>query len=497
MTYQVIIPMTGVGQRFVDAGYQELKPLIRIAEKTIIEHVLNMFKTADKVICIVSESHVQRDNLISEIQRLRPDAFIKQISAHKFGPGHAILEAQEYIDPTLPTLVSYCDWAGVWNIQEMLNQLTDHAGSILTYTGFHPHMMRSTKFAYVRKSGNLVIDIQEKKSYTDSPMDEEASSGCYGFATGSILIDELRAQIAGNESLNGEYYISLTYKNMLRNNRHVGTVQMEKFFQWGTPEDVQDWEYWNTAISSLPGSISGSIDAHNVILAAGKGTRIANIANESKPNLKIAGQYLWEYSAPSGLTFETTNVITRKEVELAIRNDVNVITIPKVTEGQAITAKIGIESIKECSPLSVNVLSSDNAFTPEIFWEILDASTRNEITVWTSNYYPLSHLKPKHYAWINLKDKAVIKKNNPPNFRDWELIIGNFTFSNRGLALSLINELMEKNIRVNGEYYLDSIIELAFERELNVGTINVPNFLAVGTPEEFLTYQYFRKDNLN
>jgi NDP-sugar pyrophosphorylase family protein len=497
MMYQVVIPMTGVGQRFVDAGYQELKPLIQIAEKTIIEHVLNMFKTADKVVCIVSENHAQRNNLISEILRLRPDALIKQISAHKLGPGHAILEAQEFIEQSLPTLVAYCDWGGEWNIQEMLNQLTNHSGSILTYTGFHPHMMRSTKFAYVRKSGDLVIDIQEKESFTDSPMDEEASSGCYGFATGALLIDELRTQIARNENLNGEYYISLTYKNMLRNNKHVGTVLMKKFYQWGTPEDVQDWEYWNKAVTALPGSIKKSIAVHNIILAAGKGTRIAKIANESKPNLRIAGQHLWEYSSPSGITFKNTKIITREEVGLVLRNDVEVITIPMVTEGQAITAKIGIESIDEQSPLPVNVLSSDNAFTPEIFLEAFNVSARNAITIWTSNNYPLSQLTPKHYAWINLKDKKVIKKDTPPNFLDWELITGNFTFSNRAIALSLINELVDRNIRVNDEFYLDSLIEIAFERELNIETIAIRNFLAVGTPEEYLTYQYFRKDNSN
>jgi hypothetical protein len=195
------------------------------------------------------------------------------------------------------------------------------------------------------------------------------------------------------------------------------------------------------------------------------------------------------------VTFKNTKVITREEVGLVRRNDVEVITIPKVTEGQAITARIGIESIDEHSPFPVNVLSSDNAFTPEIFWDVFTVSAKNAITIWTSSKYPLSHLTPKHYAWINLKDKKVIKKNTPPNFVDWELITGNFTFSNREMALSLINELTKKNIRVNNEFYLDSLIELAFERDLSVQTINVPNFLAVGTPEEFLTYQYFRKEN--
>jgi NDP-sugar pyrophosphorylase family protein len=60
MSYQVVIPMTGVGQRFVDAGYKNLKPLIEVGEKSIVEHVLNMFADAEKVICIISEEHEQR-----------------------------------------------------------------------------------------------------------------------------------------------------------------------------------------------------------------------------------------------------------------------------------------------------------------------------------------------------------------------------------------------------------------------------------------------------
>ena len=54
MSYQVVIPMTGVGQRFVDAGYKSLKPLIEVGGKSIVEHVLDMFTGAEKIICIIS-----------------------------------------------------------------------------------------------------------------------------------------------------------------------------------------------------------------------------------------------------------------------------------------------------------------------------------------------------------------------------------------------------------------------------------------------------------
>jgi len=491
VNYQVVIPMTGIGQRFVDAGYTDLKPLIKVNGSTIIHHVLGMFTSATKVVCIVSKDHAQRETLIDEILTIRPDASIVEISQHKLGPAHAVVSAKNEIDIELPTLISYCDWAGVWHVETMLKQLENHSGSILTYTGFHPHMIRNTKYAYVKKLENEVIDIQEKKPYTSTPMNEEASAGCYGFATGKLMLEAIEEQIENLDGLNGEYYVSLTYKTLLKNGQKVGSVLMEKFAQWGTPEDLEDWIYWNDSINSLPGSALGTIESNNVILAAGLGSRIAEIADTSKPNILVAGQHLWEYSAPEGITFKSTRVVTRPEVGIFLREDTEFIYLEKVSEGQAISAKIGLESIEKMNSLPVNVLSSDNAFTPQTFFSAASAGVENDLVVWTSNSYPISILNPKQYAWINLKDKKVIKKDKPSSFENWEMITGNFTFRNCQTVLGLIEELITKNIRVNNEFYLDSLIELAFARGMKVSTIKVDNFIAIGTPEEYLTYKYF------
>jgi dTDP-glucose pyrophosphorylase len=494
MKYQVVIPMTGVGQRFIDAGYQELKPLIRVNDKCIVEHVINMFSGAERVICVVSENHTQKQTLIKEICRVRPDVVIIEIPKHKLGPGYAVFQARHAIDPSLPTLVSYCDWGGVWSVEQMIAQLRTFSGSILTYTGFHPHMLRGTQYAYVRKMNHKVVDIQEKASYTDSPMQEEASAGCYGFSTGSLLIKSLQKQIDIDDNLNGEFYISLTYKNLLCSGAEVGTVLMEKFYQWGTPQDLQDWEYWNNSISALPGTVNASIDAHNVVLAAGRGNRVSDVSSVSKPNINVEGQYLWEYSAPSQIEFISSSLVTRPEVGMVLRDGVKEISIQDVTEGQAISARIGIEEIEKPGNYPLNIMSSDNAFNAEIFQEILGLVKKNQIIAWTSNGYPPSQLNPQHYAWINLQSRKVLKKEPPPNFVEWEMLIGNFTFQSCEVALNLINELTRKNIRVNGEYYLDSLIDLAFELGMAVETFQVSNFFAVGTPEELLTYRYFAKN---
>ena len=44
---KVIVPMAGLGQRFVDVGYENPKPLIEVAEKPIIDRIVDMFDSND------------------------------------------------------------------------------------------------------------------------------------------------------------------------------------------------------------------------------------------------------------------------------------------------------------------------------------------------------------------------------------------------------------------------------------------------------------------
>ena len=177
--YQLIIPMTGTGQRFKTAGYRQLKPLIEVNGRSFFEHVVEMFPDANDALFIISRDETQKYELINKINQKYPGSKIFEIPAHKFGPSYALLQAEKMISETKKIIVSYCDFHASWDSSEMLNQLEYMDGSILTYTGFHPHMVRSNKYAYVKKHGELLTHIQEKNPFTESPIDEEASAGCY------------------------------------------------------------------------------------------------------------------------------------------------------------------------------------------------------------------------------------------------------------------------------------------------------------------------------
>ena len=49
---QIVIPMSGFGERFRAVGYTVPKPLIRVEGKPIIQHVVEMFSAEDDFIFI-------------------------------------------------------------------------------------------------------------------------------------------------------------------------------------------------------------------------------------------------------------------------------------------------------------------------------------------------------------------------------------------------------------------------------------------------------------
>ena len=55
---QIVIPMSGFGERFRAAGYDIPKPLIRIDNKPIIEYIVEMYPGENDFIFICNKDHL-------------------------------------------------------------------------------------------------------------------------------------------------------------------------------------------------------------------------------------------------------------------------------------------------------------------------------------------------------------------------------------------------------------------------------------------------------
>lgn len=496
--------MSGIGKRFIDAGYYHLKPLIPIGNSRLIFEVMSMFPGIEDPLFIVAKEHKQKSELIKYLKDNWPCAQISEISAHKLGPGHAIYESRNFIDSNRPSIVSYCDFAGNWNFQDFCNKLSKVDSLILTYTGFHPHMLRNTKYAYVKKGlSGFVTEIQEKNSFTDSPTSEEASAGLYAFASGALLIESLEEQIRMNYSHFNEFYCSLTVKPLLDKGLKVKTFLMEKFMQFGTPEDLKDWIYIYKAVHDQNlkalelSSTKKEKFSHgtSIILAGGLGSRLSDFSQTPKPFIRIHDRELWQISNDAAEQSSQRYIIIRKEFELYLKGTsmVEPILLDQPTQGQADTARYALKEIKKTSE-PITFMSCDNIIHKVDYDQSLKLLNDFDLIVWISFDYPMSRYKPNKYSWVNVENNKVIGfslKNLPISYHNAGVVIGNFTFKNSDLAQKLIDESFKSADRYSSEIYLDSVIQLALEYGYEVGFINLENFFAIGTDDEINTFRYY------
>jgi bifunctional N-acetylglucosamine-1-phosphate-uridyltransferase/glucosamine-1-phosphate-acetyltransferase GlmU-like protein len=499
MSYQLVIPMTGKGTRFKSAGYSELKPFIPVAGKPIIQHILGMYPNRTQTLFIVNSSDPELEHHKSILENLSPGCVFAEIADHNFGPSFAIHKAASFISTDLPIIVNYADFAGVWSESDFLQLLRTNDACILTYTGFHPHMLRNTKYAYVKKDGNRVVGIQEKQPYTDQPMLEEASAGAYGFQSSTILLDAIEKQIARNLVLNFEYYTSLTFVPIIEESKLVATLLMYKFYQWGTPEDLEDWKSWHNffnALETFPGLVSQNTTLTSIILAGGKGNRLKGATSVPKALYLVQGKQLWQHSRVKGEGSSNFLAIRGEYEELVTQEEgehTNLISIEGDTKGQAATALIALEGCPNESKI-INFLSCDNLILDENIFSQVSDSPEETLYVWVTENYENSKNQPKQFSWVLISELGRIShffpKQNPGPGRS-AVVVGNFTFSSFGLASRAIRYCLQQENWINDEAYLDRAIEYALFNDIKVQPIYLEKFRAIGTMNEIQTFEYW------
>ena len=255
MTWEprLIVPMSGLGSRFLRAGYSMPKPLLPVHNRPIIEWVLAAFPGAIDPLFICRKEHLEETNMRDILLALKPEATILGIEGAKLGPVDALLKAQDAIDDRRAAIVSYCDYYMQWDYRLFVEHVmrTQCAGSVPCYTGFHPHLLpRKNLYACCRvDDDDRLLEIREKHSFTDDKTLSRHSPGAYYFAEGQLLKHYSRRLMEAEDSLNGEYYVSMVYNHMIADKLLVtAPANVKHFCQWGTPEDLEDYLFWVDAI---------------------------------------------------------------------------------------------------------------------------------------------------------------------------------------------------------------------------------------------------------
>jgi NDP-sugar pyrophosphorylase family protein len=514
---QIIVPMSGVGKRFADAGYTVPKYMLPANGKPIIQHIIELFQIPSESAetqsfhFILNSTDGANTEIRTFLQTLVPTCTIHTIDHHTLGPVYAVSKIFEDLSNTDEVIVSYCDYGSVWNYQEFLKTMRSNkcAGGIACYTGFHPHMLHGDLYAFCQTESadsKRLVDIQEKKSFTDNPLDEYASNGTYYFESGMLMKDYFQKLLSlDDQKVNNEFYVSMVYKQMLLDHHKIFLFEIEKMLQFGTPRDYVEFQIWETHFRTPRPPLCPS-DATLVLPLAGAGSRfLMKGYTVPKPLLKVNEKpMIVEAVSCLPPTSNQVFVTLQEHVDKYPLLDLlghyfpssQVVSIHEVTQGQACTCEIAIQAtqIKPSTPILISACDNGVDYDPAAY-AALEADKTNDVIVWAFSNNPTSKLNPHMYAWLDVDETNTIRHVSVKKHFEGakHCIIGTMYFREADLFNIGLEEIYSKNIRTNNEFYVDDLLNPLIEKGYTVKMFNVDRYICWGTPNDYQTYTYWRE----
>jgi NDP-sugar pyrophosphorylase family protein len=507
---QIIIPMSGFGERFRTAGYSIPKPLIEVEGKPIVQHVVEMFPGEDDFTFICNKDHlnVKKYRMREILNEIAPKGKVIPINPHNLGPIHAVLQAMERLDLEKPTIVNYADFTCDWDYIDFCKiiQMSECDGAIPCYRGFHPHTLWSNYYAYVPEEKMYAIDIQEKKPFTSSPRKEFASSGTYYFRSANIMRQYFDRCVSEDLTVGGEYYVSMAYKPMIQDGLKIQLYELNHFMQWGTPSDFEEYCYWSHVFKSIleekkPPKHFGTL----ILPMVGQGSRFLNEDYDlPKPLIQVSGKPMAIQALMDLPLTDKQKFILRKDMkginilqDALKKNSVaaEFTVLDHMTDGQASTCIEGATEIAMNEPVTIAACDNGMIYDAESFNLLID-SDDVDIIVWAIRGYPGAVRNPEMYGWIDANESGIIKnvsvKKPLVNPTIDPIVVGTFTFKKASNFFLSVEKMKERNGRINGEYYIDNAINDAISLGLKCVLYEIDSYICWGTPNDLKTFEYWQ-----
>ncbi|MBZ7955604.1 sugar phosphate nucleotidyltransferase [Campylobacter molothri] len=489
----IIIPATGIGKRFKDAGYKELKPFINVKNnKVILDYVIECFDIKnDKFYFIIQKKEYEK--FYNFIKTRNINAEIVLYHGEKLGPAGALYGVKDELQNIIneEVIISYCDFGQKWNYEDFLNFIKkyNYAQSIIPcYTGYHPHLIPMENVYAVCKTYNNsyeVFSVIEKYNSYDK-FNEYHSSGVYYFRSLNMVLSAIKKQIDKKDMLNGEYYISTT-------NNYLDKVLcypfVEKFYQFGTPID---FEYAKSKLN-LGEANNDSVKLDNIVLlSAGRGERFLNLNfDQPKPFLPLKKSTIIENIIETFKNIDSNIIYVgaqdHKKYWENIDQEVRFVQPNKI--GAAYSYK------EACSNLNGEVLILPcDLIAKHVNEEFKLLRQKYDVIIFAINPSKYNYENPNYFTWIkgknNLVEKISVKyRSDDSNF----VMIGSFYFKNNSLLISYIEKIFKDNINTSGEFFIDNVFNLII-KNYKIAYAIVENYFSFGTPEEYAESVYWLKD---
>jgi dTDP-glucose pyrophosphorylase len=219
----LVVPMAGRGQRFIDAGFTTPKPLIDIQGKPMITRVVENFTPkADHRTILVTRKDIKLDI----------DATIVPLDHETEGAVSTMFEIEHLIGPEDPLLIVNCDQLILnFDVDDFIEKAL--SCSVAVFKCDNPH------HSYVEVRDNVIYDVAEKKVISDL-----AVAGVYFYRQSKFFFDNAHKMVDNNIRVNGEFYVTPVFKKIicagLKSNVYEVPVKDQCIL--GTPKELKAFQ---------------------------------------------------------------------------------------------------------------------------------------------------------------------------------------------------------------------------------------------------------------
>ena len=253
--------------------------------------------------------------------------------------------------------------------------------------------------------------------------------------------------------------------------------------QWGTPRDLEEYIQWSDYFKNKienPLRFRGYEDTTLVLPMAGAGSRFYVQGYTTPKPLLPVDRNPMVVEAVHSLPPSKRNIFISLADHLgkypigktlidSFKNS-EVVSIEKVTEGQACTCEIGLHecSVSGDQPILISACDNGAYYDLNEYYKLVDDPSV-DVIVWSFTNTTTSKLYPQMYAWLDVDSEGrihdvSIKKPFADGSKNKHCIIGTMFFRRASIFLEGLQEIYTKNIRTNGEFYVDNVLIPLFSK---------------------------------
>lgn len=172
-----------------------------------------------------------------------------------------------------------------------------------------------------------------------------------------------------------------------------------------------------------------------------------------------------------------------------------IIDIDYLTEGQASTCALASDLLPDDSELLIGPCDNGMLWDKDEYGQLIEDSSIDAI-IWTFRHYPPVKEKARMYGWVEANGNQACTVSCKQGISDTPMndhaIVGTFYFRRADLFKLAYQSMKKANRRVNGEFYVDELMNELIESGKNVRVFEIEKYLCWGTPDDLRTYEYWR-----